>query len=339
MTSRQLFSLSLVMCVAWSVGCSSVPQPVTTLWQQIGIPQAFERLADQNVNKRGNRPDAERKPKLKRLADPANLKPEAPEVLKVAADIKTQEDLAPQKIKALKYLGSIGCGCYNKKNAGMVEKAFLEALEDCTPAVRKAALEAICAAAGNCSCSTDACNAGTCCTEALMKKMEEMAYKQDDKGCYLEPDASIRNMAANTLNACPPLPPKKAGNKELDEMPDKAEPDLTETAMQTGYPYSETTVSSRTSYAEPTAAQSTSSKLIDSLVFDIAEESNTLSLAFSKPYRLPVGSTVQISGQNTTFNGQVIQTEAGSVLLQVDNPNALTGLTKDDAVAVAVLAR
>jgi hypothetical protein len=100
--------------------------------------QAYARHRDAHVNSRGNRPQAEKVPPLKRIADPSNLVPivppsgtpggstaivtkagaifqegdpgvPQPEAIKVAAQIKTQEDLKGQKIKGLKYLGTIGC--------------------------------------------------------------------------------------------------------------------------------------------------------------------------------------------------------------------------------------
>jgi len=58
---------------------------------------------------------------------------------KAAAEIKAEEDAAPQKIKALRYLATIGCaGCYPG-----VEEGLLAALDDCTESVRYEAVKAL----------------------------------------------------------------------------------------------------------------------------------------------------------------------------------------------------
>ena len=48
-----------------------------------------------------------KKPPLKPLADAANLESQNP-AIKAAAEIKAEEDLAPQKVKAIRYLATIG---------------------------------------------------------------------------------------------------------------------------------------------------------------------------------------------------------------------------------------
>ncbi len=135
-------SLILVICgcAAPGPGTPVPPTPTVTFWQKLGIPQAALRVRDNLTNRRGNFPQLERKPPLKALADAANL--ESPNAaIKAAAEIKAEEDLAPQKIKALKYLGEIGCSCYDP--GGEIEGAFLKGLDDCTPDVRIAAICAI----------------------------------------------------------------------------------------------------------------------------------------------------------------------------------------------------
>lgn len=120
---------------------AAVPAPpVTTVWHRLGIPQAFTRVRDNTLNRRGNFPGLEKKPPVLRLADAANL--ESPnDAIRAAAEVKKEEDLAKQKVKALKYLATIGCGCYDKDKK--IEKAILAGLEDCTPSVRMAAIDAI----------------------------------------------------------------------------------------------------------------------------------------------------------------------------------------------------
>ncbi len=128
-------------------GCVAPAQPVTTVWQKLGIPQAFLATRDGLTNRSGNFPQCERKPPMLRIADPANL--ESPNAaIKAAAQVKAEEDLAPQKIKALKYLADIGCGCYDED--GKVKDAILAGLADCTPAVRMAAIQLVEATVGMC---------------------------------------------------------------------------------------------------------------------------------------------------------------------------------------------
>lgn len=180
-----------------------IPEPRMTLGRFLGIPQALGGAYDAVANRRGNLPGLERRgrgARVRRIADPAFFHPDAPPLLKTAAQIKMQEDLAPQKIKALKYLGSIGCGCYDKD--GEVTAALLEGLNDCTLEVRMAAVEVIGETAGQ---YCDFCNERSCCKPALAEKLDEMANGQDDKGCWLEPSAEVRAAAARALSVCGPI--------------------------------------------------------------------------------------------------------------------------------------
>jgi hypothetical protein len=150
-------------------------------------------------NRNGNRPNRERKPPLTRLADPENLKSPNP-AIKKAAEIKKEEDLAKQKIKAVKYLTKIGCGCYNRD--GSITDALLKALDDCTEEVRYETVKAITDAANGEACEN--CKNKSCCSEELSNKLYEMAYERDDTGCYLEPSERVRLAAAEALRACCP---------------------------------------------------------------------------------------------------------------------------------------
>lgn len=216
---------------------------VPTVWHKLGVSQGVGRIKkfrESRVNRKGNHPEREKKPRLLKIADAANLAPDAPKMLQAAAQIKKAEDLAPQKIKALKYLATIGCGCYNKKNADMVEAALLEGLEDCTPEVRTEALNVVLAqVSGQCQCScTSSCNESSCCTEKLYKKMEELAHKTDDTGCPIESDPAIRCLAKQVLNACPyPMMTPDEEPEEAAEAPPK--PKLDE-AVESGDEATET---------------------------------------------------------------------------------------------------
>lgn len=179
-------------------GAPAVPAP-PTLWSFLGIPQGVKKVQGALTNRRGNLPKTEPKEALKALADPANL--ESPDLaIKRAAEIKKAEDLKPQKIKAIKYLTSIGCGCYDKD--GSVTKALMAAAEDCTEDVRLSTMQQIHEAAEGKCCSN--CGQVCCCNEDMLKKLAQIAYERDEYGCYLEPSKRVREAAAEALAACCP---------------------------------------------------------------------------------------------------------------------------------------
>ena len=169
--------------------------PPTTLWSFLGIPQGANKLKDATANRRGNRPDAERTDPLRRLADPKNLDPEMPKSVQAAAKIKQQEDLAPQKIKAIKYLATMGCGCYQKMG---VREALVESLDDCTEEVRYEAATALANVAG---CRCDKCG-NSCCNAKVMNKLKELAEGTDERCCPKETSDRVRQAAREALNAC-----------------------------------------------------------------------------------------------------------------------------------------
>ena len=174
-------------------GPGGVVTPPMTLWRFLGIPQGLSRIAGATTNRRGNFPGLEPKPPLKALADPANLMSKNP-AIKKAAEVKQEEDLAKQKIKALKYLATIGCGCYPG-----VKEALMAALDDCTEKVRYEAAKAIGSAAEN-KCET--CSKTCCCDADMMQALYDKATKRDDNGCYAEPSARVREAACEALLAC-----------------------------------------------------------------------------------------------------------------------------------------
>lgn len=183
-------------------------KPPVTLWTFLGFPPKGA-VKDHLANRNGNHPGLERKPPRLAIADPKNLKSPVP-AIKKAAEVKTQEDLAPQKIKAIKYLASIGCGCYNRD--GSITDALLAALDDCTETVRLAAADAISATAGD-VCQN--CNQQSCCTKEIHDRLMKMAYEMDKDGCWIEPSARVRGAAARALLACPPQDEVKDPNREL----------------------------------------------------------------------------------------------------------------------------
>ena len=168
-------------------------------------------------------PGLETKAPLKAITDPANLGPEASPAVQAAAKVKAEEEQAPQKIKGLRYLGSIGCGgCYPD-----VEEALLAGLDDCTEAVRWEAVNAIRSTVGN-PCTF--CKASACCSPAVREKLKKVAYDIDEYGCFKEPSGRVRRVARLALCGCgsgdvfDDLVPEE-GPEELPDVPPAGGPE------------------------------------------------------------------------------------------------------------------
>lgn len=199
-SQRWIACLTVLMIVSPDgLAQEAVPAAPSTVWSALGIPQGMRKVRGALVNRRGNHPGLEPKIPRKALADPANLASDVP-VLKKAAEVKQAEDLKPHKIKAVKYLTEVGCGCYDTD--GSITEALLAAMDDCTEDVRLATVEAIAEAASGKCCSN--CGITCCCKEAIVKRLAQMAYERDDTGCYLEPSQRVREAAARALRLCCP---------------------------------------------------------------------------------------------------------------------------------------
>ncbi len=192
----------LVTLVTSSVTRAQVggaPAAPGTLWNFLGIPQGIQKLRGATSNRRGNRPGREPKPPLKAIADPKNLESKD-KAIKKAAEVKQAEDLKKQKIKAVKYLTKIGCGCYDVD--GGVTDALVASAGDCTEDVRYETVKAITEAAEGECCSK--CGKVCCCNKEVLTKLAAMAYERDDSGCYVEPSERVREAAAKALEVCCP---------------------------------------------------------------------------------------------------------------------------------------
>lgn len=221
---RRLIAALLAVTISGSAYGQGAAPPVPsppTLWSFLGIPQGVKKVQGALTNRRGNLPKTEPKDALKALNDPANLESPDP-AIKRAAEIKKAEDLKPQKIKAIKYLTSIGCGCYDKD--GSVTKALIAAAEDCTEDVRLTTMTEISEAANGKCCSN--CGQVCCCNDDMLKKLAQIAYERDEYGCYSEPSKRVREAAAEALAACCPgavplevLAPEKKEPPKTDPVP------------------------------------------------------------------------------------------------------------------------
>jgi hypothetical protein len=190
MRRRNVATIALVLSVWFGITCAA---SAATLWSFLGIPQGVSAMRNATVNRRGNFPGLEKKPPLKPIGDPENLESNNP-AIKKAAQIKQEEDKKKQKIKALKYLAKIGCGCYPG-----VKEAMMDALDDCTEDVRLTAAEQIAKAAEN---KCEVCQKTCCCDEEMTKKLAEIAYERDENGCFIEPSEDVREAAAEAMRAC-----------------------------------------------------------------------------------------------------------------------------------------
>jgi hypothetical protein len=183
----------------------AAPVPHPTLPELLGIKGFFRMVGggiDRIRNRLGNRfPGLEATPPMLSITDPANMSEDSPPAVKAAAEAKAEEDAAPQKIKAIRYLATLGCtDCYPN-----IEPALLAALDDCTESVRYEAALAIRKLCGG-PCSS--CTANECCTEPIVKKLDQIVNRMDDKGCYKEPSPRVRRIARLALACCggPPIP-------------------------------------------------------------------------------------------------------------------------------------
>jgi hypothetical protein len=188
--------LALTASRALAQAPAAAAAPTTTFWSYLGIPQAWNACKDSHLNRLGRHPEKEQQPPLKRIADPENLKSPNP-AIQVAAEAKADADLAPQKIKAIEYLATVGCCCPKDKEE--VSASLLASLSDCSESVRFAAAMAFCKLAGE-PCGT--CQPCTCCRPEVMTKLYELANLKDPNGCYLEPSPRVRAAAENALAGC-----------------------------------------------------------------------------------------------------------------------------------------
>ena len=144
----------------------------------------------------GRFPGLQPQPPVLPITDPANLEAGAPPAVQAAAEIKQEEDAAPQKIMAIRYLATIGCGgCYPK-----VEDALLEGLSDCTESVRYEAVKAL-QCKPECGCKF--CSSPSCCSMKVRKRLQELTT------CEKEPSERIRRLARIALACCGTKPLKE----------------------------------------------------------------------------------------------------------------------------------
>lgn len=195
--------------------------PHQTLWQFLGVTGGVHLLGgiiERIRNRLGSVfPGLESKPPIVAITDPSMAASSNPAEA-AAANAKADEDAAPQKIKAIRYLATLGCaGCYPG-----IEDALLESLDDCTEEVRWEAAKALRDLSGK-PCSV--CKTKSCCSPKVLKKLDEVANKMD-KGCYKESSARVRREARLALGGCGGTPPASSSGPQEGptEGPPAAEP-------------------------------------------------------------------------------------------------------------------
>lgn len=112
----------------------------------------------------------------------------------VAAAYQVQQAKADTvaKVAAVKVLA--GESCHDNPQ---IEAGLLAALDDSSPEVRVAAIEAVLRSTRNCG---DAC--GRCCSPAIVRRLSEIAYARKDEACFVEPSSQARRVARLAINAC-----------------------------------------------------------------------------------------------------------------------------------------
>ena len=106
----------------------------------------------------------------------------------------------PQKIKALKYLATIGCACHPG-----VKDALLAALDDCTEAVRYEGALAFCHAAGN---YCEVCHKTSCCGPDVRRSFATWLKAWIATGAPRN-RRRVRQAAAGAFNACNMVTPEE----------------------------------------------------------------------------------------------------------------------------------
>ncbi len=154
-----------------------------------GILQRLGSRLLSGLDLTGRFPGLQPQPPVLPITDPANMEEGAPPAVQAAAEIKQEEDAAPQKIMAIRYLATLGCGgCYEK-----VEDALLEGMSDCTEEVRFEAVKAL-QCKPECGCKF--CSSPSCCSAKVRKRLLELTT------CEKEPSARIRRVARMALACC-----------------------------------------------------------------------------------------------------------------------------------------
>lgn len=132
---------------------------------------------------------------------PANAASPSPAVAN-ALKVKQAKMAEAAKVKAVAVLAGEDCSTNPH-----VEEGILAALDDVSPKVRVAAVEAVIASRRGCD---PGC--GGCCSDAIRRKLTRMVFERTGPNCWLEPNSKARRLARLALDACGgPLDPESCG--------------------------------------------------------------------------------------------------------------------------------
>ena len=288
---------SLVAAIVGATFCdqaAALPPPAApfTLWNFLGIPQGVNKIRDATTNRRGNFPGLEAQTTNEGAGGSQEPRISRVRHQKSGRD-QDRRRLRTQKIKAIKYLATVGCGCY-----GGVKEALIEALDDCTEEVRYQTVLAIEDAA---TMHCEVCNRDCCCDEEMSKKLAELAYERNDKGCFLEPSERVREAAKRAMCACCP------GQGPIGEEVVPVQPQIEETIPTPPEPTPEGDESTQFNAAPGaiTAARvrQARTKLImpqgDAIVSDAIETEETVTVDFGRGPQGPAAAPVVSSSRRT----------------------------------------
>jgi len=125
------------------------------------------------------------------LSHPSNASNSSPAIA-AAHQVQQAKAASVAKVAAVKVLA--GESCHDNPH---VEAGLIAALDDTSPEVRIAAIEAILRSTRSCQ---DAC--GKCCSPAILQKLSDIAYTQKDADCFVEPSSKARRVARLAIDAC-----------------------------------------------------------------------------------------------------------------------------------------
>lgn len=208
------FLLLLGICLA--CGCAAAPPtaalPVPgapilpakpyTMWTFLGLDPLIQKKCDDVTHLQAKlatvNPLFAPAAKLKALDDPAQAASPNVAVANAAAAVQKKADIPATKA-ALAAVAEIGCSC-----DPATEVALLAGLDNCFPEVRMAAAEAV---RTSIRLGSDCCESYGCCTPALSRRLYELGWGVNDRGCWLEPSGKVRLAARQAFRACgcPPL--------------------------------------------------------------------------------------------------------------------------------------
>jgi hypothetical protein len=222
---------------------------------------------------------------------------------------------------------------------------------------------------GCCNCCQPACNSKSCCTSKLYKKLDELANKTDDYGCPLEPDASIRALASQVMNACPVPPEEKLEEPEVIKKPpvpveggktgegseDKGETDKdpnknAEASENENASSNRRVATSQVSYGNsrlpgdaslnsysPADREFMQQLEVTGVIRSIQLDERKATIEFDEPYEFPQGLNIVIAlDRNNVSFGVVEQTRPGLAVIKIEDYQVLNNFSDLQRVRMGV---